>query len=184
MSINNNDNNAEKENKIKEEKNIDENKEIKEKKLNEKVDKIILAYGINDITAVAAGNVSSCQVIYALNKAIDKLHQIVPNAEIIYILSSDNSSVLRDICNLQLEYLSYDYLKNYCDFIDKISFQTKWMDAYSEFQRYISRTFSDKLAYMINDSDFMWKYLDSDCIHPNDEGYKKIAENIVNSNII
>ena len=151
---------------------------------NDDIDRIILAYGVNDITAAAAGNVTFRQVIYALNKVIDLLHQLVPDAEIIYILPTNRSGPLNDLCDINYKYLKDNYLKNYHEFADPETFWDMFVSTYFELQRYLLRTFSDRLIYMIEDVDFYKKYIDTDEIHPNDEGYKKIAKNIKKSNII
>ena len=144
-------------------------------------DKIFLSYGANDISSVALGYVKIEDVMINLNKCLDFIQQVNPDCEISYIFLSDNKKIISDLGKLQASYLS-NYLG--FDFNEK-KFVKVWTKCWLKFYLYVDFHFRISEFYsMINELDFFQNYIDSDHLHPNDKGYEKIAENLIQQYIL
>lgn len=138
------------------------------------VDKIVLSYGINDISSVAIGYTNLLNVKIDLNKCLDYIKQINPNCDIQFITVSLNSSVLRKVGECQLEYLK-KYLGidfNYEKFVEN------YVQSFRDFNRFIYKRISE--IFTMFEYSFEYKNnLDNDEIHPNDIGYEIICNNLI-----
>jgi len=142
------------------------------------VRKIFLCYGSNDISAFMCGFITVKQIIVNFVKAVDGLRQYYPNAEIIFLSVSDYREVLNKYAVLQCNYLKTDYFKGY-----NFSFPASvYADNYAILHDQIVNSMKQtgvKVVSMINEPSFFDKYIGPDDLHPNDEGNKIIAENIL-----
>lgn len=142
---------------------------------NEKVisnaDIIVLEYGINDTSAIMCGFVTMQKVIVSFVKALDWIKQINPNATIYFLSLSNSSDIIQLFAYAQCWYLKNDYFKFY-DFDFPASI---WRGNYEVLIEKIS-----KMVTVIPMFDYIeWdKHIDVDGMHPNNFGYKLIADTL------
>lgn len=135
---------------------------------------IILEFGINDAVSLMIQNVSFRQVLVTIAKVDDFIRQTNPKAEVVFLKLTNDKQLLRDYAYLQQRYLSEYYMK---DLISKYEMDS-WDKLYDMFIKAVEKRF--KIVEMISNSpNFLLTKLDSDRIHPTDEGYREIAQNIV-----
>ena len=135
-------------------------------------DKIFLEYGINDVSAMMCGFVKEQQVLISFVKALDGIKQLNSKAEIYFLTISDDYDIVKSYAQLQCIYLEDDYFK---DFNFKFPY-TMWADYYWNLMQDIKKRVPT--IPMINNFEFLDKYLSDDKIHPNKYGHEIIAENI------
>ena len=133
-------------------------------------DVIFLEYGVNDASAIIAGNVTYQQVLISFIKALDAIKQTNPEAEIKFLALSSDMDVLFTYARYQHKYLKEDYFKGY----DIVDTKGMWALNYARLMRDIAKRV--EVIPMILDVNQLERYMDRDNIHPNDTGYKKIAE--------
>lgn len=131
-----------------------------------KTDYIFIEYGINDIASVVVGYTTLLNVKFDLNKCIDNIMQINPKAKIVYLVPSD----LKSIALRQYKYLR-DYLRIK---EEKTIFINRYITGFIELIKYVN-TLSIDVINLIKIED---RYIDSDNLHPNDEGYQIIANQL------
>lgn len=141
----------------------------------EKADIIFLEYGANDISSIICGYTTLNIVLIDLVKCLDYIHQINPRCKI-YFLSLGNN--LKTFSLGQVNYLKDDYFKS----ISSLLFSSvdecisKWIYLYNEFLTYVKNTNVEIIEFPT----FNKNELDLDNLHPNDNGYNKIADTIKN----
>lgn len=140
----------------------------------EHADRIVLEYGINDVSALMCGFTDIRKITVSLVKALDGIYQTnYANPKIIFLSISNDSDIIDLYAERQCEYLEKDYFRGY-----NFKFpSTIWAENYKRIVDAASKRID--VIPMITDEDFLWNNLSSDLIHPNDEGYKIIADNIV-----
>ena len=141
----------------------------------EKADIIFLEYGANDISSIICGYTTLNIALIDLVKCLDYIHQINPRCKI-YFLSLGNN--LKTFSLGQINYLKDDYFKS----ISSLLFSSieecisKWIYLYNEFLSYVRNTNIEIIEFpTLNKNE-----LDLDNLHPNDNGYNKIADTIKN----
>lgn len=135
----------------------------------QKIPTIVLEYGSNDVSSVAAGYVTLNQVKIDLIKAIDYIKQNNPEANIYFILLGENKS---QMAKAQCDYLNNEYLKA----LSSKVYYHRWIDIYNEFEEFIKTLLPVIYLPKLNADD-----IDLDGIHPNDQGYQKISNKIKES---
>lgn len=141
----------------------------------EKADIIFLEYGANDISSIICGYTTLNIALIDLVKCLDYIHQTNPECKI-YFLSLGNN--LKTFALGQINYLKDDYFKS----ISSLLFSSieecisKWIYLYNEFLSYVRNTNVEIIEFPT----FNKNELDLDNLHPNDNGYNKIADTIKN----
>lgn len=132
-----------------------------------KADKIFLEYGSNDVSSICASCTPFRKVEIELNKCINFITQTNPKAEIYFITLGQN---VETEANGQCAYLAYDYLHN----MKILTGPEFWKKLYAMFVDFIETlpVFIITLPLLTKDE------LDTDNMHPNDAGYRKIAETV------
>jgi lysophospholipase L1-like esterase len=139
----------------------------------EKTDTIFLEYGTNDISSIICGYTTLNIVLIDLIKCLDYISQINPKCKI-YFLSLGNN--LNTFALGQIDYLKDNYFKS----ISTLLFSSinecisKWIYLYNEFLTYVKNTNVEIIEFPT----FNKNELDLDNLHPNDNGYNKIADTI------
>ena len=137
-----------------------------------KADKIFIEYGSNDVSAVMCGFATVQTVVVSFVKALDWIRQINPRAEI-YFLTFGDDDVIKNRGERMCYYLKNDYFKEF-NFDFPVS---KYCDIYKQIVDNISKVCDTITMFdseMVDD-----KYISDDGIHPNVEGHKRIANNII-----
>ena len=143
-------------------------KEIKEAK------NIFIEYGINDMMSIITGYVRPGNLTITFVKVMDYIRQLNPNAKI-YFLSA--SKAIYPIAKAQKRYIEGKYLVNYYgDFMNPF----EYCKSYNDFVDDVIRRDSDvKVIEMFTcEADFEEHIDENDDLHPDNEGYKIIANNI------
>lgn len=135
-------------------------------------DKIFLEYGINDVSSIMCDFTELQKVIVSFVKALDGITQLNKTADIYFLSISDVDNIIQKYAKLQCDYLSDDYFKGF-NFSFPVS---KWAGLYISFISAVKTRL--KVIPMIENVEFLYKYISSDNIHPNAAGHKLIAENI------
>lgn len=135
-------------------------------------DIVFLEYGINDCSAVCLNRINLISVLIDIRRSIDLIHQINSRCKVIF-LSVGSSLAIKDIAESQVSYLQ-DYFGNISNTVDNYY----WVRVYNSIIKYV-QTFVDFVCPMFLDSQDLLSIIDTDGIHPNDEGYSLIADNIV-----
>ena len=137
-------------------------------------DKIFIEYGSNDVSAVMCGFATVQTVIVSFVKAIDWIRQLNTYASI-YFLEFGNADIISNRGKRMCDYLKHDYFKQF-----NFEFpETVYQRTYIEIVDNISKVCDIITMFdydMLKDMD---KYISDDNIHPNVEGHKRIAENIL-----
>lgn len=135
---------------------------------------IFLEYGINDVSSISVGNVRPTQVLIAFNKAMDWIKQINPEANLYFLIGY---KCLLSLALHNYKYLRCDYMKYYWD---KDCIDAKdWANVYVEFlNKVVSPRDDIKIIDMYKNDKEYRDNLDEDDLHPNDNGYRIIANNI------
>lgn len=134
-------------------------------------DKIFIEYGINDVSAIMCGFTTEQHVIISFVKALDWIKQLNPNADIYFLALSEDRDIIENFAKLQCTYLKTDYFKFY-DFIFPKSI---WSTTYVSLIRALAKVV--KVVPMITEFSFE-EHIDKDNLHPNDKGYRLIAETV------
>lgn len=134
--------------------------------------RIILSYGLNDISAVAAGYARLIDVEVSLIKCLDYINQINPDCTVAFVFATKNEEVVEELIRL-----NYNYVSRYLHLAIR-KFYKKWRKTWYKLHDYITHLYQINCYYMIEDSEFFDRYLDDDNLHPGDLGYAKIAENL------
>lgn len=153
-------------------------------KCNEKqiasADIICLEYGVNDVSAIIAGNVTYTQVLIAFTKAYDYIKQLNPRAKTYFLALTFDKSILLNYAMQQVSYLDRDYFRDILDFEkgapDRLDAATEWSSLYSQLMIAVSRRMP--VISVIDDYGDLFNNMDKDGLHPDDCGYKIIADNI------
>lgn len=140
-------------------------------------DIICLEYGINDATAYYMDMINDNQLFMSIIKCIDFIRQVNKKAKIVYLQVAENFKIIEELGKAQLTYLRNDYLKDVVNFFQMSESRGTWVYIYQWISKVINKKV-DKTIVLIDDIDFMKKYIDSDSIHPNDEGYQIIANKV------
>lgn len=130
-------------------------------------DYIFLEYGINDSTAIVSRYVSIEHVLIDIIKCEDFIHQINAKCKIYFVAFS--GSIVDDFANSQHLYLKNNYLKH-IDELKPSSYEIKRL--YNTIVKVASDIF-DRTLFIDLDID-----MDKDGLHPNNEGYMKIGEEL------
>lgn len=134
-------------------------------------DVIFIEYGLNDIAAVLAGNVTYRKVMLAFRRAIDALRQIAPKATLVYLYIGP-VSVIKAASKLQVRYLREEYLKG----LVKHFSARKWARLYTRLVNDVAKLVPTALMFC-NAQEYVGN-LDKDKLHPNDYGYSLIGQNL------
>lgn len=132
-------------------------------------EKIFLCYGCNDITSVTTGYITLNHAIISFVKAADLIRQLNMNVKIYFISLGVNIDL---IAAGQCRYINSIYLKDTEIRIHRCN----WIENYKKFELNISKYVDKVIPIDIR----LEEYLDKDEIHPNDTGYKLIADIIKN----
>lgn len=125
---------------------------------------VFLEYGINDAASLAVGYIGIDTVKVALAKTVDLLKGKKP----VFLSLSNDEKVLAKFSKRYADYLNKEYLKGLYDISPRAFYA-----AYQRICWYV-QGFSETV-YMLPSG---FKSFDVDGIHPNDKGYKDIADNI------
>lgn len=135
-------------------------------------DIVFLEYGINDCSAVCLNKINLVSILIDFRRSLDLIHQINPQCKVIF-LSVGSPLAIKDIAESQVSYLQ-DYFGNIANTVDNYY----WVRVYNLIIKYV-QTFVDFVCPMFLDSQDLLSIIDTDGIHPNDDGYSLIADNIV-----
>lgn len=135
-------------------------------------DYIFLEYGINDVSSIMCDFTDMNKVLISFVKALDGIKQLNNHAKIYFLSISSNYGIIEQYAECQCKYLSCDYFQDY-DFIFPASI---WAGLYQELIDKIGKKLL--IIDMIEDVDFLDKYLSVDHLHPNARGHKIIAKKI------
>lgn len=137
-----------------------------------KAENIFLEYGINDSSSIITKYIEGYKVTMSFIKAIDYIKQINPKANI-YLLSAHNA--ILGFAKTQTKYLNDVYMKGYME--HKFDAE-EWAGAYAGLHHFVFELSKLKIIEMFNNEEEYLDTLDSDKLHPTDEGYQIIASNI------
>ena len=136
-------------------------------------DKIVLEYGINDVTAIMCGFTTTRSVMVTFVKALDAIRQLNPTVDIKFLTISFDPDTIYEYSVKMCKYLSDIYFKGY----DIDIYSPRWGRVYWDlFEQVFKKNldcremFKDKNEYLEN--------LSSDNLHVNEVGHKIIAKNI------
>ncbi len=129
---------------------------------------IFLEYGCNDVSSIVVKNTTLQKVKIELIKCLDYIHQINPTAEIYFITLGKCN--IKTFAQAQVNYLKNEYLH-----FPRISSHT-WILTYKKFNKFINQICSNVVC--LTDTKLCEDELDTDKLHPNAVGYKRIACNI------
>ena len=141
----------------------------------ENADIIFLQYGINDTTALTIGYANFIQVCISIVKTVDMIKQVNNDVRIVFLVPFDkDSKSLQKFASLHIDYLIYDYLRNYS--IHSLSVDIdKWLSCYKELLGFIENSFE---VHYLDKHNIYMSNIDEDNIHLTSLGYKKVAEYI------
>lgn len=156
---------------------------IKQRQLFESQDIIILEYGVNDASSICANNVAYPVVLNTFRKCIDGIKQISPQAEIVFLKLCDDA--IKVEAEGQIRYLSSNYLKEVFQVYNYSVYEYQWEYVYKKICE-LGSLLCDKTIDIMRPlecklSSAMTYPLDDDGMHPDDRGYRKIAEEIYQS---
>lgn len=136
-------------------------------------DHLFIEFGINDTAAVAMGYVDLNKVYISIVRAVDYIKQLNKDIKLTFLLVD----ATKEYSSKYLEYLKNDYFKDYPTFSKRIDYDVwyKWDLTYKNIRQFISKSFD---LILINEG-VKSEYLDSDNIHPTEEGYAIIADSII-----
>ena len=137
--------------------------------------KIYLEYGANDVTAIMCGFATMKTVVISLVKAIDWIRQINKHAEIIFLEFGSENAIKMNSENM-CHYLHNVYFSAFnFKFSSKIYTETykEFIDNVKKVCHNVKCMFTDEMV------ENMSNYISSDKIHPNRDGHKLIAKNIM-----
>ena len=140
-------------------------------------DTIFIEYGLNDVASLVAGYTTFNKVIVDFIKVIDEIKQLNSTAKIYFIALTENEKCLSKLSENYSNYLNNEYLT--IPFF--ISEPKDILKTYVKLMYYISMCNKIDVIYLLNENDdnFMDLYLAEDGIHPNKEGHKLMADNII-----
>lgn len=141
-------------------------------KLIRDADNVFLEYGINDVASLMCDFATMVQVKVAFIKAIDYIKQVNPRCNIYFLSVSENSNIIKQYAELQCDYLANDYFNGY-DFIFPAS---RWYSLYTEIIDAVK--VKVEVIPMIDDILFFKSFMSADKVHPNGNGYSRIAEKL------
>lgn len=140
-------------------------------------DYLFLEYGINDVSSLfyCSDHFQLSKYMLDINKSLDKIYQINSNIKIIFLSLFDinNTYALQRYAEKQCEYLT-SYLPFYPRKIEAL----EWVNLYITLVAYTSK-YNLSVIPMFKNSDELFDNLDVDMLHPNNDGYKIIAKNIL-----
>ena len=149
-------------------------------------DYLFIEFGINDTAAVIMRYVDINKVYISIVRAVDYIKQLNKNVKLTFLLVDATG----EYSLKYLKYLKYDYFKDYPTLSDPILrygcfenyltlndsiYYCDWDFTYKNIRQFISRSFD---LILINEG-VKSEYLDSDNIHPTEEGYAIIADSII-----
>ena len=140
-----------------------------------KADTIYIEYGANDVSAIMCGFATMQTVIVSLVKAIDWIRQLNSNAKIIF-LQLGNDKVIEQHSENMCDYLENDYFSAFNFKFPKTVYQhlyTEFIANVWKICNNVKNMFDDEMIENMSD------YISDDNIHPNREGHKRIARNIM-----
>ena len=137
-----------------------------------KVDTIYLEYGINDISSLLANKISYQEILDTLDKAISILRQINPNVKIKYLVLSNDKEVISTYGRIHHEYLTKEFYPN--QDIDHI--KNMWSKYYIRLNEDIAKRL--EIFPIILDINQLETYMVKNKMHPEEKGYRIIANNI------
>jgi lysophospholipase L1-like esterase len=141
-------------------------------------DYIFIEYGSNDVSAVMCGFATVQTVVVSFVKAVDWIKQINQRAQIVFLAFCNtqylvNSNIVLKRGNQMCDYLEHDYFAKF-DFKFPV---TKYVRIYEDIIFNISKVCD--IISMFDEEMLRDEYISDDNIHPNVEGHKRIAENIL-----
>ena len=133
---------------------------------------IFIEYGSNDVSAVMCGFATIQTVVVSLVKAVDWIKQLNPYCKIVF-LAPGSDDIISTKAVRMCNYLEKDYFKKF-DF----NFPTSvYADIYKQIISQVNNICD--IIYMFDDEMISEEYLSDDNIHPNEQGHKRIANNIM-----
>lgn len=135
-------------------------------------DNIFLEYGINDITAAITANTEASKITIAFVKALDYIKQINPKAKIYFLIATN---AIETIAKNQCSYLVNDYLR-YC-YGTEYDYR-RYAGTYEGFIEEVVKHAPVEVLDMFSCEEDLSEHLDKDNLHPTDEGYQIIANNL------
>ena len=138
-------------------------------------DYVFLEYGVNDSASAMTNYADLAKIVMSIVKCQDFIHQLNPGCKIVFI--SFGGSLLNLIAYGQEEYLKNYYLRSVEPFFKNLSYHD-FISTYKIISEAASRVFDITLD--IDVSGFSKELLDSDNMHPNDDGYQTLAKTILN----
>lgn len=143
-------------------------------------DMIFLEYGANDASALLLELVTARQVSVALVKAVDAIRQLNPNAKLMFLVLSKSRQIVADFANSMVEYLSKYFAPLSIDFAGHLGARgRKWLESYTFIVWQMSVLLP--VVSMIESTSFYKEHTAEDKLHPNNEGYMIIGQNVLNS---
>lgn len=138
-------------------------------------DKIYIEYGANDVTAIMCGFATMQTVVISFVKAIDWIRQINKTAEIIFLKFGSEKAIKMNSENM-CHYLRKVYFSAF-----NFKFSSKlYAELYKELIDNVKKVCNNvKSMFTDNMVDNMSNYISDDKIHPNRDGHKLIARNIM-----
>lgn len=144
-------------------------------------DTIFIEYGTNDISAVMCGFTTTNKIVISLVKALDWIKQLNPNANIVFLIPSEDDDILKSLAEAMCDYLEKDYFKQF-----HFSFP---VNVYVNFLRQLLDDIQKLCTVMPMfdrgmidcTGEIDKKYMSDDNIHPNRYGHLRIARNIIES---
>ncbi len=130
---------------------------------------IFLEYGCNDVSSIVVKNTTLQKVKIELIKCLDYIHQLNPTVEIYFITLGKCN--IKTFAQAQTNYLKNDYLH-----FSNISYH-KWIRTYKKFNKFINQICSNVVC--LTDTELCEDELDTDKLHPNAVGYKRISCNLM-----
>ena len=138
---------------------------------------IFISFGPNDCSSACLKYTTSTKILIDFVRCIDAIRQKFKGCEIIFLGISLNYSKLTDIAQNQHDYLKLLYFEYIQSELNFKNFVHEWILNY-----YLICKTAAKLCdgfYIMLPSDFdMIADMDNDKLHPNDEGYQKIAKKL------
>ena len=137
-------------------------------------DIVVLEYGVNDASSVCAGNVSMEIVLNTFRKCVDKIRQLFPNCEIVFLRLSDEA--MRSEAAGQISYLKDDYLSDVFSVmgvnVSNTNWANRWEWAYKTIVE-LAELLCDRSISIMNPA-----LISEDGMHPSESGYIDIAQTV------
>jgi len=135
-------------------------------------DYVFLEYGLNDSAVVSVGKINTLIPLLELRKRIDFIRQKSPDTKIVFLSAG---TIYHAFAAAQEAYLYHDYLKDIKQFLPECC---ATVASTYEIICKGAAAYCDYVCQMFKEGQYISPILDDDCLHPNDKGYKIIAENV------